>query len=192
MQNKKEKEEKYEDLIKKLNEIGSIKDILDDMDLINKIISYDGDRHLFKIFIDKINEELEQGKIYNTNLYNFTDSIINLDKTTEKYSKRETYISERLDKINYLTNLHDVDSLAISFTHKAIIDALCNKADYDYLPMELTFFTKAYEFPKNLPVEVHSLILNTLISLDELDAAKDYISRCKGNLKPNKTLNLKK
>ena len=76
MQNKKEKEEKYEDLIKKLNEIGSIKDILDDMDLINKIISYDGDRHLFKIFIDKINEELEQGKIYNTNLYNFTNGNV--------------------------------------------------------------------------------------------------------------------
>ncbi len=165
--------ENYDVMKSNIQELGPIKDVVKDPDLVKSIIAYNGDRHYFKAFIDLVNEGLESGKLYPDDLEVFNsgvvaDAIVNIDRTAKKYGFRNAYPSEKLDKLNYLSTIKDANSFAASFTHPEILEAM---ADNKF--SELTQWAKGSMLP---PVTAFATIVSELIEQGNMDAAKNYIN----------------
>ena len=179
--------ENYYEMKAKISSQGSIKDIVNNPDLIKRIIAYNGDRHFLCAFIDLVNEELEKGTLDEGDLSffrsgEFADAIVHLKETIEKVEPREMQVSERLDKVNYMSLLHDPISLAVSYTHPEIISALCGEA-MDYNPRDLTWWVTSGTY-SSLPGKVQMTILNEVLKKKDLDVAQELASIASYGLTP--------
>lgn len=162
-----ETKENYYNLLDKINALGPIEEIVNDENIINQIISYNGDRHLIYAFFDKVNMALQKKQLNPESLTYFRsgklmDSIINLEETLEKCgSTRKPYTAEKLDKINYISLIDDKETLAISYTHPKILDAICRNSNSSNTS-DLTWWYKCGTFT-GLPYEVQAAIGLTLL-----------------------------
>ena len=126
--NAEETREAWQDQRVKINSLGSIKEILNDKELLLEIITYHGDRHLIHQFFEMVNKEIEKGNIIPEDLVNFrngwlSDCLVNLDVIV-KNSGREKYYFEKGDKLNYATVINDPETQISIFTNPKLIAAL--------------------------------------------------------------------
>lgn len=187
-----ERKEHYDDLLKRIDDLGPLKDVINSEQKINSIIAYNGDRHLICALFDRVNEGLKNGLISEEDLTLFRNgtlinSIINLKETTAQYGGREPFAAERLDKINYISLIDDNQTKAVSYTHPKIIDALCLHSD-DYDPRDLVWLITSGTFD-DLSAPVKLTIISTILERDEVDLAKSLLNRSKSNLKTYEELN---
>lgn len=174
-----ETKEPYGELLSKIDSIGTIKQVVNSPDMINQIISYNGDRHLLCALFDRINLGIKSGEISEEDLNylrsgKMMDAIVNLDKTVQQYASRQSFRAERLDKINYVSLLEDPQTLAVSYTHPMIIDALCEQATYDKMPDELTWFQSCGTFG-SLPKTVQAAIVSSVLTRGNLEIAQKLL-----------------
>lgn len=188
----KETSENFNDLLRKIDELGPIKSVVNNENLLNQIIAYGGDRHLICALFARVNEGLKDMVISEEDLTLFRNgtlinSIINLKETTEQYGGREPFAAERLDKINYISTIDDDQTKAVSYTHPKIIDALCLHSD-DYDPRDLTWFITSGTFD-NLSDPVKLTIISSVLGRGDIEVAKSLLNRSKSNLKTYEELN---
>jgi len=181
------KKEPYDELLKKIDSLGPINQIVTNPDTLNRIIAYEGDRHLLCALFDRINEAKQEGLLIDSDLDylrsgQLMDKIINLDIIAAQYAKRQLDPSERLDKINYVSLINDEQVLAASYTHPAIIDALCGEAHYDKNPHDLVWFKSCGTFA-NLSPAVKSTIVAAVLEKGNIDVAKELLTQTTVGLK---------
>jgi len=174
-----EKREHYDNLLAKIRNLGDIKDVLRNETRLKQIIAYPGDRHLLCAFADIVNEAIIKGDVSKYDLEilrsgKFMDMIVNLEQTINEVYPRQMYTAELLDKINYVSLIQDPQTLAASYTHPTIIDALCGKADYANNHEQLVWWRDCGTFT-SLPSKVQSLITFKVIQNGNLEAAKDLL-----------------
>ena len=174
-----DRKEHYDNLLAKIRNLGDIRDVLRNETRLKQIIAYPGDRHLLCAFTDIVNEAIEKGDVskYDLELLRsgkLMDMIVNLEQTINEVNPREIYTAELLDKINYVSLIQDPQTLAASYTHPTIIDALCGKADYVKKPSELVWWRDCGTFI-SLPSKVQSLITFKVLQNGNLEAAKDLL-----------------
>ena len=174
-----DRKEHYDNLLAKIRNLGDIRDVLRNETRLKQIIAYPGDRHLLCAFADVVNESIIKGELskYDLELLRsgkFMDMIVNLEQTINEVYPREMYTAELLDKINYVSLIQDSQTLAASYTHPTIIDALCGKADYVKNKEQLVWWRDCGTFT-SLPSKVQSLITFKVIQNGNLEAAKDLL-----------------
>ncbi len=179
--------ESYFDLEAKIRALGPIKDIVNNPDAIRSIIAYDGDRHYLCAFIDAINAGLKNGTLTEDDLYyfrngEFVDSIVHLKETIAEVNPHEMQTAERLDKINYMSLLHDDKTLAVSYTHPEIIAALCDESMGSSAD-DLVWWSRSGTFT-SLPGNVQMLIVNEVLKKGNLDVAQELVARSTHGLSP--------
>ena len=178
--------ESYFDLETKIRALGPIKEIVNNPDAIRSIIAYDGDRHYLCVFIDAINEGLNNGTLGEEDLHyfrsgEFMDAIVHLDETIETVNPHEMQTAERLDKINYVSVFKDAKTLSVSYTHPEIIAALCGESK-DSKPSDLTWWATCGTFG-NLPNETQQTIEMEIFKRDNMEVLAKLMSEGKGNNK---------
>lgn len=167
-------------LEQKLDNLGSIKEIINNEYFLYAIISYNGDRRLLYVLFNKINKALKDNSINEEDLAFFRsgkliDAIINLHSTTEYYAGRKPYTSERLDKINYISILEDEETLSVSYTHPRIIDAICGDTHFDNKSYELIDFIECGIYDK-LPTTIKQKILLEIQKRNNLEIVEKLSS----------------
>ena len=179
--------ENYYTMQAKIKKLGPIKKLVNDFDAIRRIIAYDGDRHYLCAFIDEINEALESKVITGEDLHyfrsgEFADAIVHLKETINEVNPHELQTAERLDKINYISLLEDAQSLAVSYTHPEIIDALCGES-MDPSASDLVWWSNSGTF-SSLPGNVQIIIVNEVLKRGNLEAAQKLTSQSTYGLSP--------
>lgn len=179
--------ENYYTMQAKIRALGPIKNIVNNLDVIRNIIAYDGDRHYLCAFIDEINEALEAKIISGDDLHyfrsgEFADAIVHLKETIDEVNPHELQTAERLDKINYISLLEDAQSLAVSYTHPEIIDALCGES-MDPSANDLVWWSNSGTF-SSLPGNVQIIIVNEVLKRGNLEAAQKLTSQSTYGLSP--------
>ena len=186
--------ENYYTMQAKIKSLGPIKNVVNNPDVIRNIIAYDGDRHYLCAFIDEINEALEDKKINGEDLHyfrsgEFADAIVHLKETINEVNPHEMQTAERLDKINYMSLLEDANSLAVSYTHPEIIDALCGES-VDPSASDLVWWSNSGTF-SSLPSKVQMVIVNEVLKRGNLEVAQKLVTQSTYGLSPypsNETL----
>ncbi len=164
--------ENYFEMKNKIKNLGNMKEILNNHDLVKSVIAYNGDRHFFKAFIDLVNEGLAKHEIMFDDLEVFTsgevvDAIVNIEQTAKKYGNRQAYPSEAWDKLNYLAMITDSNAYAASFTHPEIMKAMAGNANRD-----LSQWSHSAHVP---PVGGFAVVVSELLESKNIEAAKEYI-----------------
>lgn len=116
----------YEELIRIINSMGSIKEIINSKDLLLQLLTYDGDRHLIAVFYEMLNQSIERGDVLPEDLENLrsgwlADMTIHLK---DNVRGRNLYPFEIGDKINYMSLTKDLESQIATFTRPEIIGAI--------------------------------------------------------------------
>lgn len=119
--------ESWQEQEAKINSLGSIKEIVNSKQLLLQIITYSGDRHLINQFYDMLNEAIETGEVLPEDLTHLRsgwlgDCIINLETVLESV-ERSPYHFEKGDKLNYTTQVNDVETQIATFTNRKVIAA---------------------------------------------------------------------
>lgn len=189
----KENSEYFDNLLKRIDDLGSIKSVINNEQTLNQIIAYNGDRHLICALFDRVNQGLKDGVISKEDLTLFRNgtlinSIINLKETTEQYGEREPFVGERLDKINYISRIDDEQTQAVSYTHPKIIDALCGESN-DYDPKELVWFASCGTFGGILPYSVKSAIISSVLKRGNIEVAQQLLGQSTYGVKTYDELN---
>ncbi len=173
----KEPFEDNETLLKKIKELGSIKDIIVDKEKLLKIFIYNGDRHLLLLFIEQLNYEIIDKKIKNNYLFLLRSDwiitqMLNLEKLV-KENGRNLYANEIADKMNYLTLIKDDVILKSIFTNSNLIKVIIQNprnSQFNYWITSGSIYMNipciiqkqiASEFKKNGEVMLGSYIFNT-------------------------------
>ena len=184
-----EQKEQYDALLQRIRNLGPITDVLRSPIMIKQIIAYSGDRHLLCAFFDIVNAELEKGRLTDDDMEFFRsgdlmDAIVNLDKTIA--GARDIFPAEILDKINYVSLIKDPKTLAVSYTHPVIIDALCGKRDtttYESAryTKDLVWWSKCGTFDTMNP-EVKLVIVSELLKNGGASKAQELLEKNHGGL----------
>lgn len=172
--------EDYNDMKSEIKSYGNIKEILKNHDLVMTIIAHNGDRDFFKVFIDLVNEGLENKIINQNDLELFTsgeivNAIVNLDNTTQEYSKRDSYPEELKDKLIQLSHIKDDYSYAASFTNSKILNALKNEENSDLIEWS--------KKKHNPPVGGFATVISSLLEAGKIEIAKRFIDLIAGDSK---------
>lgn len=188
-------DEYFQRLENKLDQIGTTREILRNEYLLNAIIAYNSEHPLVYALFKKVNEGIKDGTLIDEDLEFFRngsliDAIINLKETTKLYGKRKTRPAERADKINAISLIEDTKTLAVSFTHPEIIDALCGKRNYDPDSSDLTYFIKCGSY-NNLPKEVQMAITSEVLKRGNTEVAQLLLEVAIGNIKKYQSNNQK-
>lgn len=190
--------EDFYKLEKKLEQIGTTKEILRNEYFLNAIIAYNGEHPLICALFKKVNEGIKDGTLTDEDLEFFRsgkliDTIINLKETAKVYGKRNTHPTERADKINYISLIEDIETLSVSYTHPEIIDALCGNRHYDPNFRDLTYFVE-YGSYNNLPKEVQMAIISEVSKRGNIEVVQLLLQSAIGNIKkyPTNNQNYKK
>ena len=175
-----EQKQSYEKLLSFIDSIGPIEKIAINPEIVKTILILNTDRHILCALIDRINDALKNGKILPEELVYFRsgeimDDIIHLDRTIKNYAhgrRKELFTSEILDKINYISLLHDEKSLSACYTHPEIIDALCGKDVQN--KSDLTWWSTCGTFT-TMPSKVQNRIIASVMEQGDFDTAKKLI-----------------
>ena len=176
-----EEKQPYDKLLSFIDSIGPIDKIANNPEIIKTILALNIDRHILCALIDRINDALSSGIVLPEELTYFRsgkimDDIVHLDRTVEEYSRgkrNQLFTSEILDKINYISLLHDDMALAACYTHPEIIDALCGKNVKN--KSELTWWSTCGTFT-TMPAKVQNRIIASVMEQGDIETAKKLIN----------------
>lgn len=123
-----ETREHWEEQQRKINSLGSIREILNNKELLLEILTYFGDRHLIGQFYDMLNDAIEQGEVLPEDLAYLRSGwlgncIVNLNDYVNNVG-RNLYPFEIGDKLNYTTLVRDTETQIATFTNKRVIEAI--------------------------------------------------------------------
>jgi len=143
-----ETREHWEDQEIKINSLGTIREIVNNKELLLEIITYYGDRHLIGKFYDMLNKAIEMGEVTPEDLTHLRSGwlgncLVNLD-TTVREAGRDPYPFEKGDKLNYTTTIKDVETQIATFTNPKIIDAFAGNVhdrELSYCEQSLSYLS---------------------------------------------------
>lgn len=170
--------EDYTILENNLKKLGPIEDIIKNEYYLYSIIAYNGDHRILNALFRQVNQGIKEKKIKDEDLDFFRsgkliNAIVNLRETTEIYGQRRPFTAERLFKLEHISTIKDLDTLIVSYTHPSIINALCDKGNFDDRT-ELTYFLRSGTYNK-LPKEVQMAIISEVLKNGNIEVAQNLI-----------------
>ena len=114
-----------EELLERINELGTIREILHDKEKLLKILTYFGDRHLLLVFCDEVDKALNEGEITIEDLELMSSewfilNILNLEELL-KHEGRRLYDYELADKICYMSHIRHIDFLNKFYSNSQLL-----------------------------------------------------------------------
>ncbi len=176
--------EDYDTLQKKVDEYGTIKEIIKSKKKLIDILTYNGDRHLMLVFIEKLNKAIYNNELTSQDLELLRSNwlimnVVNL-KNLIIQKKRELFKFEKADKLKYLTLIKDTEFLIRSFWNQEFIDYLINNEK----DSELYYWIKSGSIYMNMPFEIQQGIALIFIKKQKeklgnyiLKTSKEYYDR---------------
>jgi len=173
-----ENRQDYNELLQMIRNMGPLREIIRSEYMLKNIISYNGDRHLICALFDEVNAALENRTITEDDLAVLRsgvlmDMIVNLEKTVQETAPRPLFLSERLDKVNYVSLINDPQTLASCFTHPDILAAISGE-NYN---RDLAYWVEAGTFSSQLPSNVRSLIINEVLKKGNIEVAQRLLEQ---------------
>ena len=169
-----EKRQTYDKLQSMIDEMGDLKDVVNNKEAILSILTSDVDRHILCAFFEKINKMVAIGKLDQSDLALLrsgwlVEQIINLEALVNQRG-RELFSFEIGDKLNYVSLLRDIPSLNATYANSILAEAINNAKD-SKIRQQLLFWIGS-----GLPLETKLRVAQTFLQAGNTDYAMQILS----------------
>lgn len=176
-----EKKLSYEDQRALLSNYGDVRDLINNQDFLVNLLSSEYDRHMIGTLMDMVNEKIDSGELEPEHL-NLLRSGFLVERILElpelaRNKGRNMFPLEIGDKLNYLSSIHDVDTLIATYANKNLIDEINRSGNSE----ELTFWISSGTLA-TLPLEVQTVVVEKFIDSKNIDLAERVIKKLNSSL----------
>lgn len=180
--------ESWQEQKRKINSLGTIKEIVNSQELLLEILTYSGDRHLIGQFYDMLNEAINNHEVLPEDLHYLRNGwlgncIINLSEVVEK-SGRKIYPFEMGDKLNYSTQINDIETQIATFTNPKVIETFAEinpNREIKYVEQSLSYLSVDARLRIIEEIIKVGNITKAISMLNELNKELAYLRECRDN-----------
>ena len=156
-----EKRQTYDKLQSMIDEMGDLKDVINNKEALLSILTSDVDRHILCALFEKINKMVAIGKLDQSDLTLLrsgwlVEQLINLESLVNQRG-RELFPFEIGDKLNYVSLLRDIPSLNATYANPILVEAI-NDNKNSNIRSQLLFWTGS-----GLPLETKLRVAQTFL-----------------------------
>ena len=176
-----EKKLSYENQKAILSNYGDVRDLINNQDFLVNLLSSEYDRHMIGTLMDMVNEKIDSGELEpeHLNLLRsgfLVERILELPELASNKG-RNMFPFEIGDKLNYLSSIHDVDTIVATYTNKNLIGEINRSGN----SQELTFWISSGTLA-TLPPEVQTAVAQEFIKSGNIELGLKVLEKLNSSL----------